>query len=267
MNNTDIIKLAPEQNAKDELKKIVTYAYTALGQKPADQTIEMSADFIYDKVSRDTTLQQVKDVIRQALDTTENRQLNPKWFADVIRTSKTGINRPQDWEDSKAPQSTGHDGLDIKLNLMTMWAVQYYATAYGRQYRVGCNWDTQYRFLIDHNLIAKAEDRDARAYWISRAKEEIKRREINEGSVRDVLDSRHAVESALADSKDITNTIYRLRVQQFITDNILLGEDTFSNKVNAATPELPAAFVMRDDSAASGFYIQYTLNGLTKQLR
>ena len=65
MNNTDIIKLAPEQNAKDELKKIVTYAYTALGQKPADQTIEMSADFIYDKVSRDTTLQQVKDVIRQ----------------------------------------------------------------------------------------------------------------------------------------------------------------------------------------------------------
>ena len=65
MNNTDIIKLVPEQVAKDELKKIVTYAYTALGQKPADQTIEMSADFIYDKLSKDATLQQVKDLVRQ----------------------------------------------------------------------------------------------------------------------------------------------------------------------------------------------------------
>ena len=267
MNNTDIIKLAPEQIAKDELKKIVTYAYTALGQKPADQTIEMSADFIYDKLSRDTTLQQVKDVIRQALDTTENRQINPKWFADVIKSAKSGINRPQDWEDSKAPQSTGHDSLDTKINLLTMWAVQYYATAYGRQYRVGCNWDIQYRFLIDHNLIAKAEDRTARAFWIGQAKEEIKRREIKEGSVRDVLDSRHAVENALADSKDITNTIYRLRVQQFINDNITLSEDAFSNKVNDATPELPTAFVIRDDSMVSGFYLQYTLNGLTKHLR
>ena len=267
MNNTDIIKLAPEQNAKDELKKIVTYAYTALGQKPADQTIEMSADFIYDKVSRDTTLQQVKDVIRQALDTTENRQLNPKWFADVIKSAKSGINRPQDWEDANAPQSTGHDGLDIKLNLMTMWAVQYYATQYNRQYRVGCNWEIQYRFLIEHNLIDKADDRTARDFWIGQAKEEIKRREIKEGSVHDVLNSRHAVESALADSKDVTNTIYRLRVQRFITDNILLSEDAFSNKVNDATPELPTAFIMRDDKIACGFYLQYTLNGLTRQIR
>ena len=148
-----------------------------------------------------------------------------------------------------------------------MWAVQYYATQYNRQYRVGCNWDIQYRFLIEHNLIAKAEDRTARAFWIGQAKEEIKRREIKEGSVRDVLDSRHAVENALADSTDITNTIYRLRVQQFINDNILLSEDAFSNKVNAATPELPTAFIIRDDSMGCGFYLQYTLNGLTKQIR
>ena len=262
MNNTDIIKLVPEQVAKDELKKIVTYAYTALGQKPADQTIEMSADFIYDKLSKDATLQQVKDLVRQALDTTENRQLNPKWFADVIKSAKSGINRPQDWEDANAPQSTGDDVLDTKINFMTMWALHKLGHTH-----YGCNWRVQYAFLINNGIIDEPDG--WLKEWLKRAKSHIIAKSDEQGgTLRQILSGRSQSREAAQDDRLLQETVYELRVREVIEKTAeALSVDDFCIRFNKATPNTAPVGIILDDKIACGFYVQYTINGTTKQIR
>ena len=78
---------------RDELKKLVVYAYTALDQtNVADESLNMSVDFILKAAPQGMTLDDVKRIIGNALDTTENKRLNPKWFGDVIRNNSIGFN-------------------------------------------------------------------------------------------------------------------------------------------------------------------------------
>lgn len=233
---------------RDDLKNIVVYAYTALDQNVADQSIEMSIDFILKAAPSDMTIEHVKRIINNALDTTENKRLNPKWFGDVIRSTKTGTNMSQEYVETNrpAPQTSGNYDLDTKCNYMAMWAQVYFTTAFKERHAIICNWDTQYRFLLKHGLMD--EPKGWLAEWKKRAEERIKAKMLADGTVREVIDSRKAMEQALDNNNEIMNTVYQMRVKDLIYRSQQLTPDAFSNRFNAATPELPAVFVIQDES-------------------
>ena len=235
---------------RDELKKLVVYAYTALDQtNVADESLNMSVDFILKAAPQSMTLDDVKRIIGNALDTTENKRLNPKWFGDVIRNSRNqGTNQAQDFVESKypAPESNGSYDLDTKCNFMTMWAVVYFTTAFKERHQIGANWDIQYRFLVKHGMMPEPEG--WLKEWRTRAIEYIKAKELANGSIREVIDSRKAIEQALDNNTEILNTIYKMRVKDLIYRSQKLSPDEFSNRFNAATTELPAVFIIQDDT-------------------
>ena len=235
---------------RDELKKLVVYAYTALDQtNVADESLNMSVDFILKAAPSEMTLDDVKRIIGNALDTTENKRLNPKWFGDVIRNSRNqGTNQAQDFVESKypAPQSNGSYDLDTKCNFMTMWAVVYFTTAFKERHQIGANWDIQYRFLVKHGMMAEPEG--WLKEWRTRAIEYIKAKELANGSIREVIDSRKAIEQAFDNNTEILNTVYNMRVKDLIYRSQKLSPDEFSNRFNAATSELPAVFIIQDDT-------------------
>lgn len=230
------------------LNEIVEYAYAALDQTVADQTIELSIDFIRKNMPKEMTIEQVQDIISAALDTTENKRLNPKWFGDVIRNSKAGFNKGQEEVETShpAPQSSGDFDLDTKCNFMTMWAVRYFATYYKEQYRLGCNWDIQYRFLVKHGLIDEPEG--WQKTWREKAVESIKARILANGSIRDIIDSRHAVDAALQDNTDILMTMYKLRVMDLLERSQKLSPDEFSNRFNNKTPDTAQVYIIMDET-------------------
>jgi len=231
----------------EQLRKIVEYAYAALDQNVAEQTVEMSVDFIR-KAAGNLTIEQIQDIISAALDTTENRRLNPKWFSDVIRNTKSGTNLSQDEVETSrpAPQTSGNFDLDTKCDFMAMWAQVYYTTQFKEQHAIICNWDTQYRFLLKHGMMD--EPQGWLEEWKKRAKERIKAKMLANGTIREVIDSRKAIQDALDNNTEIMNTVYQMRVKDLIYKSQQLSADTFSQRFNAATPELPAVFVIQDDS-------------------
>lgn len=233
---------------RTELTKIVEYAYVALDQNVTEQTVEMSIEFIEKAAPQTMTTEDVRRIISAALDTTENRRLNPKWFGDVVRGSKTGTNMSQEFVETSrpAPQTSGNYDLDTKCDFMAMWAQVYFTTAFKEQHAIICNWDTQYRFLLKHGLME--EPQGWLAEWKKRAAERIKAKLLADGTVREVIDSRKAMEHALDNNTELMNTIYQMRVKDLIYRSQKLSPDEFSNRFNAATPELPAVFVIQDDS-------------------
>lgn len=232
---------------REQLRRIVEYAYAALDQNVAEQTIEMSMDFI-GKAASGMTMEQIQDVISSALDTTENRRLNPKWFGDVIRNTKSGTNLSQDEVETSrpAPQSSGNFDLDTKCDFMAMWAQVYYTSQFGEQHAIICNWDTQYRFLLKHGIMD--EPQGWLEEWKGRAKERIRAKMLANGTLREVIDSRRAIKAALDNNTEIMNTVYQMRVKDLIYKSQQLTADAFSQRFNSATPELPAVFVIQDDS-------------------
>ena len=235
---------------RDELKKLVVYAYTALDQtNVADESLNMSVDFIMKAAPSEMTLDDVKRIIGNALDTTDNKRLNPKWFGDVIRNSRNqGTNQAQEFVESNqpAPESTGNYDLDTKCNFMTMWAVVYFTTAFKERHQIGANWDIQYRFLVKHGMMAEPEG--WLKEWKKRAEEYIKAKMLADGTPREIIDSRKAIEQTFDNNTEIMNTIYKMRVKDLIYRSQKLSPDEFSNRFNAATTELPAVFIIQDDS-------------------
>ena len=137
---------------RDELKKLVVYAYTALDQtNVADESLNMSVDFILKAAPQSMTLDDVKRIIGNALDTTENKRLNPKWFGDVIRNNSIGFNKAQDDVETShpAPVSAGSDQLDAKISFMTMWGLRYMQNFYNNERANGKRDDDRMRHITE----------------------------------------------------------------------------------------------------------------------
>ena len=249
MKRNDIIRNANREEAEKVMRDIVIELYGGFNQTPAEQTIGQSVKEIMDSVGPTMTGEDVYNILNNAADNTENRQLYPKWFSKQLRTSSQSTNRGQDGDvetSHPAPESTGSYDLDTKCNFMTMWAVVYFTTAFKERHQIGANWDIQYRFLVKHGMMAEPEG--WLKEWRTRAIEYIKAKELANGSIREVIDSRKAIEQALDNNTEILNTVYKMRVKDLIYRSQKLSPDEFSNRFNAATSELPAVFIIQDDT-------------------
>ena len=280
MKRNDIIRNANREEAEKVMRDIVIELYGGFNQTPAEQTVGQSVKEIMDSVGPTMTGEDVYNILNNAADNTENRQLYPKWFSKQLRTSSQSTNRGQDGDvetSHPAPESTGSYDLDTKINFMTMWAVKFFSDLNNQKYRIGCNWDIQYRFLKKHNMIDEPEG--WLNYWKKKAIEEIRMRQLAQGSIRDIIDSRHAVENALQDNSDIMNTIYKLRVLNVLNafdkdapqDFYKVSTpDGFSQHFNDATPELPKVNVIWEDGKYSWqpdwFYIRYQDGNTWKEI-
>lgn len=233
---------------RSQLQEIVEYSYAALDQNTSEQTINMSIDYIEKHITNGMTVENVQDIISAALDTTENKKLNPKWFGDVMRNSKAGFNKAQeDVETSRpAPVSNGSFELDQKCCFMSMWAQIFFTTFLKEQHAVISDWGSQYRFLVKHGLMDEPEGwKDT---WIRKAKEYIKAKELANGTLQDVINSRKAITEALDNNVTVMDTVYKMRVKELLYRSQRYQPDDFSNRFNAKTPELPPVFVIQDNS-------------------
>lgn len=248
MKRNEIVRNANREEAEKAMRDIVIELYGGFNQTPAEQTIGQSVKEIMDAVSSTMTGEEVYNILNTAADNTENRQLYPKWFSKQLRTTKSGTNLSQDEVETSrpAPQTSGNFDLDTKCDFMAMWAQVYYTTQFKEQHAIICNWDTQYRFLLKHGMMD--EPQGWLEEWKGRAKERIKAKMLANGTIREVIDSRKAIQDALDNNTEIMNTVYQMRVKDLIYKSQQLSADTFSQRFNAATPELPAVFVIQDDS-------------------
>ena len=267
---------------RDELKKLVVYAYTALDQtNVADESLNMSVDFILKAAPSEMTLDDVKRIIGNALDTTENKRLNPKWFGDVIRNNSIGFNKAQDDVETSrpAPVSAGSDLLDAKISFMTMWGLRYMQNFYNSERANGkrdddrmrhitegfdVNW--MYDFLTFKGIIKEYDGwqqewkSKAKAYLIGQGGDD-------HGSIRDILQSMKSAKEKAENDRQLLYTSKKLRVLDIIEQTLKLSMDAFSQRFNAATPDIEPVWLIADDSQYWGFYLQYLQNNEYKTVK
>lgn len=248
MKRNEIVRNANREEAEKAMRDIVIELYGGFNQTPAEQTIGQSVKEIMDAVSSTMTGEDVYNILNTAADNTENRQLYPKWFSKQLRTTSQGTNQAQDFVETKypAPSSNGSYDLDTKCDFMAMWAQVYFTTAFKERHQIGANWDIQYRFLVKHGMMAEPEG--WLDVWKKRAVERIKAKMLADGTPREIIDSRNAMKQALDNNTEIMNTVYKIRVKELVYRSQKLSPDEFSNRFNAATPELPAVFIIQDNS-------------------
>ena len=228
-----------------KLREIVEYAYAALDQNVAEQTIEMSIDAIR-KAAGTMTIEQIQDTISKALDATENRRLYPQWFGVVIRSSRSGVNCSRDYdEDADAPQSNGSASDDYKCNFLAMVASAL----------IWDNYETftssnagMHAWLVTHGIIREQSGDLGR--WKQTAETYLSGRRIAV-TVRDFVDQGKPVEHSEDEITDNAYMLWRRDVIRRIVAKMRggeLGPDTFCAKLNEMTPDTKPAFIIPTDN-------------------
>lgn len=267
----------------DELKDIVVYAYASFNMmNVADTTIELSIAYLEENMPRNMTAEELKTTIKKAIKETKKSDVCPVWFSTVVSGSQfRGTNQQQeDVETSRpAPVSAGSDQLDAKISFMTMWGLRYMQNFYNNERANGrrdddrmrhitegfdVNW--MYDFLTFKGIIKEYDGwqqewkSKAKAYLIGQGGDD-------HGSIRDILQSMKSAKEKAENDRQLLYTSKKLRVLDIIEQTLKLSMDAFSQRFNAATPDIEPVWLIADDSQYWGFYLQYLQNNEYKTVK
>ena len=280
---------------RDELKDIVVYAYASYNvTNLADQTIEMSIDYLEQGMPRNMTLQQLRIVILRAIKATKKSEICPVWFNTVVSGSQIqGTNHQQDeYVETRypAPTSYGSDLLDAKISFMTLWGMRFFQNFYNQMRASGKieevlvgqgatanpnrmkeinlmdDFSWLYRFLMHYNVITEPEGWEkewrpkAKAYLIGQGGDD-------HGSIKQILQSMKSARQKAEDDKTLLYTMKKLRVLDVVERMLVVQPDSFSQKVNDKTSDLEPVWVIQDNTRPWGFYLQYLQNNEYKTVK
>lgn len=233
---------------KFELKELAKYVYASFLLAPAEQTIEMSVDFMEQAMPQSMTFDEVREIIREAIGNSSKKDICPQWFSTSIKAKRAGVNTAQDIDEyavACAPKSNGSDNDDIKRNFLAMVG----AALYLRNFNTSTVSNAaMHAWLVTHGII-KEQSGDMQA-WKQEAEKYLATKKKQVYTLRDWMQDKPAD----FDDKQLTDTAYMIWRQNHIYDiceRIRTGQlsvDAFCDKINRLTPETRPAFIILDDS-------------------
>jgi hypothetical protein len=233
---------------RNDLKELAKYVYASFLLAPAEQTIEMSADYMEQAIPQSMTFEQVRDIIREAISNSNKKDICPQWFSAAIKAKRAGINAAQDIDEyaaSCAPKSNGSESDDFKRNFLAMVGS---ALCWDNYTTSTTSNAAMHAWLVKHGII-KEQSGDMQV-WKQEAEKYLAGQKKQINTLRDWMQQD---KPALFDDEQLTDTAYMIWRQNRIYDiceRIRTGQlsiDGFCAAINKVTPETRPAFIILTD--------------------
>ena len=232
-----------------ELKELAKYVYASFLLAPAEQTIEMSVDFMEQAMPQSMTFDEVREIIREAIGNSSKKDICPQWFSTSIKAKRAGVNTAQDIDEyaaACAPKSNGSDNDDIKRNFLAMMG----AALCWRNFNTSTVSNAaMHAWLVTHGII-KEQSGDMQI-WKQEAEKYLATKKKQVYTMREWMQQDNPVAIDDATLTDTAYMIWRQRYIYNICERISMGVlsvDAFCNEINRLTPETHPAFIILDNS-------------------